>query len=149
VRDATNDRRGPLLSGLKLLIVDDDEDLRYVVSRRLRQLGADVQDEGRLRQVREKIGGWTPQVAVIDAHLPDGDGLAFGAALLAELPDLRIIFLTGDADAMSAREDAPGRIWHLLKPVSLEELQRTILRACQGNLPHPAKAPAASAALVW
>lgn len=142
------DGRCPLLAGCRLLIVDDDEDLRYVVSRRLRQLGADVRASGRLSDVRSWIGDFQPQVAVIDAHLPDGDGLAVGVLLLAEHAALKIVMLSGDADALAACADAPGRIWHLLKPVSLQQLERTILAACQDGVPNPAAPAVAPAALV-
>lgn len=140
------DRRCTLLAGVKLLIVDDDEDFRYVVVRRLRQFGVDVREEARLGHVRERLGDWQPQVAVIDVHLPDGNGMALSVSLLSALPGLKLILLTGDADALSACNHTPGRIWPLLKPVSLEQLQRTILATLQADPMEPITAPTAKQA---
>jgi two-component system response regulator AtoC len=137
-----------MLSGLKLLLVDDDDDLRYVVSRRLRQLGAEVRDYGRLERLQTEMHDWLPHVAVIDAHLPDGDGAALGVSLLAGLPELKLILLTGDASALATYASTPGRIWHLLKPVSLEQLQRTILAAHHSPLPRAGSSLRAQPALV-
>jgi DNA-binding NtrC family response regulator len=135
MREAMMDRRCPTLSGLRLLIIDDDDDFRAVVSRRLRQLGADVREDNRIGPVRETISDWTPHVAVLDTHLPDGDGRLLGGLLLEELPELKLIFLTGDTQALATGSDPSDRVWHLLKPVSLEQLQRTIQQASQGALP--------------
>lgn len=39
-----------------------------------------------------------PEVVLLDQHLPDGTGLAAAAALRAEVPEVRIVMLTGELD---------------------------------------------------
>lgn len=117
-----------MLEGLRLLLVDDDEDLRYLLVRRLSRLGAEVRASGDLASLWDQVQDWNPQVAVIDAHLPDGDGRTLGSTLLEKHPELRIILLTGDATALTQDHDH-RRTWCLLKPVSLAYLERTILTA--------------------
>lgn len=55
-----------------------------------------------------------PDVVVMDVRLGDGDGVALARELTEELPDLRVIVLTGFVDAALVRRAADSRACALL-----------------------------------
>lgn len=91
------------LHGKKLLLVDDEPELRAMVEAILRDAGfravataADVREAAAVAR-REK-----PDLAVLDVMLPDGDGFDLLRQLRA-FTDIPVIFLT-------ARDEAPDRL---------------------------------------
>ena len=76
-----------------------------------------------------------PDVAVIDLHLPDGDGIRLGAELKARWPELRVLILTMNADSNSVvRSLGAGLDGYLLKDADPEELLSAIHSAANGLL---------------
>lgn len=76
-----------------------------------------------------------PDVAVIDLHLPDGDGIRLGAELKARWPELRVLILTMNADSNSVvRSVGAGLDGYLLKDADPEELLSAIHSAANGLL---------------
>ncbi len=119
----------------RVLIVDDHP----VVLRGLSSLIAS--DEGLeiigvAGTVAEAIAlAGVPDVAVIDLHLPDGDGIRLGAELKARWPELRVLILTMNADSNSVvRSVGAGLDGYLLKDADPEELLSAIHSAANGLL---------------
>jgi DNA-binding NarL/FixJ family response regulator len=76
-----------------------------------------------------------PDVAVIDLHLPDGDGIRLGAELKARWPELRVLILTMNADSNSVvRSLGAGLDGYILKDADPEELLSAIHSAANGLL---------------
>ena len=119
----------------RVLLVDDHP----VVLRGLSSLIAS--DEGlELIGVAGTVGeaialAVAPDVAVIDLHLPDGDGIRLGAELKARWPELRVLILTMNADSNSVvRSLGAGLDGYLLKDADPEELLSAIHSAANGLL---------------
>jgi PAS domain S-box-containing protein len=123
-----------LLRGLRVLVVDDNATTRRLLEGWLRgwQMESQAVGDGlaAMGALCQGVSSGQPHALVLlDACMPDTDGLALAAKLRewAELSPIRIILLTlGDrpGDAARARElriDA-----HLLKPVQQDELLETI-----------------------
>ena len=76
-----------------------------------------------------------PDVAVIDLHLPDGDGIELGADLKRRWPHLRVLVLTMSADSHSVvRSVGAGLDGYLLKDSDPDELLAAIHAAARGAL---------------
>ncbi|HVS41105.1 MAG TPA: response regulator transcription factor [Candidatus Dormibacteraeota bacterium] len=75
-----------------------------------------------------------PDVIVMDHHLPDGRGSAAAARIRAELPDVRIVVLTGtdDPDAL-AEAFAAGCVGYFEKTSAFDELPAAIRAAAAGG----------------
>jgi CheY-like chemotaxis protein len=99
----------------KLLIVDDDPDVREIVGGVLQELGyvvrsAPLPDEG-LAIMRE----FNPDLLILDFAMPGTNGAETAMLARKQRPDLRILFLSGFADT-GALEAAVGDAPLLRKP---------------------------------
>lgn len=81
----------------------------------------------------------TPDVVLLDFHLPDGDGAELAATLRARSPAVRIVMLTGDAsdEAMAAAVGA-GAVGYLEKSRGAADVVDAIRRAAAGEMLIPA-----------
>ena len=76
-----------------------------------------------------------PDVAVVDLHLPDGDGINLGSELKTRWPKLRVLILTMNADSNSVvRSLGAGLDGYILKDADPEELLSAIHSAATGSL---------------
>lgn len=134
-------RSGPLpsLAGLRVLLVDDQQDARDALATLLAQVGADVGSVGSGRDAIAQLDDWGsnghPQALVCDIALPDEDGYAILQKIRAwehrHLADgaapMAAIALTAFAQPHDrARALASGFQEHLVKPVSPHDLVRTL-----------------------
>ena len=63
------------LAGARVLIVDDDEDARELVSALLELAGATVSSVGSVAQALSGVQSFDPDVVLTDFAMPDADGL--------------------------------------------------------------------------
>lgn len=76
-----------------------------------------------------------PDVAVLDLHLPDGDGISLGATLKRRWPELRVLVLTMNADDQSViRSLVSGLDGYLLKDSDPDDGLAAIHSAARGTL---------------
>ena len=59
----------------RVLIVDDDPDIRRLVSYNLSQAGFDIATAGTGRQALETVQKQPPDLIILDLMLPDVDGM--------------------------------------------------------------------------
>jgi DNA-binding response OmpR family regulator len=112
-------RRGVAEADPGVLVVDDDEDVRMLLRGVLEPEGFDVflaESGGVALPVALTL---QPRAVVVDWILPDCSGLEVCAALRAQLPQTRILVITGrqrrgDADVVRAA----GADRFMLKPLS-------------------------------
>src|SRR4051812_43943602 len=106
-----------------VLIVEDDADLRGVLSRGLREEGFTVDTVGSGRDALDRVERVVPDVLVIDVGLPDTDGRDLCQALRARGVQTPVLFLTA-RDALVDRVagfDAGGDDY-VTKPFALAEV---------------------------
>src|SRR4051795_600601 len=120
-----------------VLIVEDDADLRGVLSRGLREEGFTVDTVGSGRDALDRVERIVPDVLVIDVGLPDADGRDLCQALRARGVQTPVLFLTA-RDALVDRIagfDAGGDDY-LAKPFAFVELVarlQALLRRAGGD----------------
>jgi DNA-binding response OmpR family regulator len=114
--------------GLKLLLVEDDDTSAEFLAQALALLPAQVERAASIQQAREIASRARHALWLVDAHLPDGDGLAC-LRMLRELGEAPALAITAGAPA--AELDAlcaGGFVEVLMKPVSIALLQSTVRR---------------------
>jgi CheY-like chemotaxis protein len=116
-------------TAVRLLVVDDNADAAELLSEALELLGYETHrasDGPSALTVAEKV---RPRVALLDIGLPVMDGYELAGRLRAldGLTDLKLVAVTGYGQAADrARSEAAGFDAHLVKPISLEAVRKTI-----------------------
>ena len=124
-----------LLQGLKILVVDDDEDARALLHAVLEYSGAEVVSAESARGALAALGQRRPDVIIADLVMPGDDGYALIRAMRtrASVRSVPMIALTAYAFAHSADEVlSAGFNAYLKKPVEPWELCRTVARLGRG-----------------
>jgi len=113
----------------KVLVADDVEDQRYLLSRVLQRAGFETIAAETGRQVLPLAHAERPDVIVIDVQMPDQDGFTTVRLLKNDpaLADIPIIFLTGRSEADDrAAGIGLGAEDYLPKSVDPRELVRRV-----------------------
>ncbi len=121
--------RVPVTPGLRVLLVDDNEDAARASAQMLRHIGLDVQVAYTAHDALAAYGDGTVDAALLDIGLPDMDGYALAVALrdAAAGRALRLVALTGYGQKGDIeRASAAGFDLHLTKPASLDDLRRAL-----------------------
>lgn len=105
-----------------LLIVDDEGDIRELISDIAQEQGFSVAQAGNIKQARIQIERQKPSVVLMDMQLPDGNGIEFWERLA--LSNARVVFITGYSSVDSAVQALRcGAVDYLRKPLRLERLK--------------------------
>jgi len=111
----------------RILIVDDDEAIRMVVTEALRRDGHEVRSAASVAEQKILLESFMPDVLVTDVILPDGNGLDLVPAILEARPDLPVIVLSAQNTLTTAvRATEQGAFEYLPKPFDLDELTRAV-----------------------
>jgi len=121
-----------------LLVVDDDAALRELVADVFRgeglELGLEIVGAASGPIGIEKLIAITPDVVVLDVHMPGMDGLEVLEAMKATSPAIPVIMMTGDHDVKSAvRATRLGAFDYLTKPIDRAELVSAVRRALESR----------------
>jgi signal transduction histidine kinase/CheY-like chemotaxis protein len=119
------------LSGLKILVVDDDADGRELARRVLSECAAEVLVAGSAAEALALVQAHQPDVLVSDIGMPEVDGFellrrvrALGAERGGRLPAIALTAFARSQDRTQALR--AGFIAHLTKPVEPPELLATV-----------------------
>lgn len=112
------------LEGVRMLVLEDDVDLRADLVDLFRSRGADVLSAEDLRTARALVDDHgPPDLLLADFDLPDGHGASFAQELRSLRPELLAIALTGHGEPEGIdRSSAAGFVAHLVKPLDAETL---------------------------
>ncbi|HLT16308.1 MAG TPA: response regulator transcription factor [Acidimicrobiales bacterium] len=107
----------------RLLLVDDEENLRSMLEAALAHSGFDVHPAASGREALEAVRQVRPDLVVLDVMLPDLDGFDVVKRLRSGGDRTPVLFLTArDATEDRVRGLTLGGDDYLVKPFSLEEL---------------------------
>ncbi|MDP3048816.1 MAG: sigma-54 dependent transcriptional regulator [Thermodesulfovibrionales bacterium] len=116
----------------RILVVDDDKDLRLNLSSILKDEGYDVLAVEDGREALKAVQNNSPNLALLDIRLPSMDGMKVLEKLKRIDKDLIIIMLTAYGDVKGAvRTMKLGAFDYITKPFDSEELLLIIKRALQ------------------
>jgi len=122
--------------GIKIVIADDHEVVRYGLRSLLAGTGIEIAHEATNGKEAEKIAITEPDVDVVllDIRMADGDGLNALGRILLERPKMAILMLSSyDNPTYVARAVALGAKGYLLKGQSREQLVAAIETAARGE----------------
>lgn len=121
----------------RLLVVDDEPDLRTLYELTLLREGHAVQSAGDLGEARRLLAAQRFDVVITDMRLPDGLGLSLVRELADPTRGERCIVITAYGSAENAVEALKaGAFDYLTKPVDLKQL-RAAVRAALSHRPTP------------
>lgn len=126
-----------LLTGLRVLTVDDQPDTRELITLALVRYGAEVRASDSASMALDIIRDWKPNVVVSDIGLPEIDGYDFMRQLRELEGDgerIPAIAVTGYAGAIDeSKALSAGYEVHLSKPIELNELVTAIVKLARGS----------------
>ena len=115
----------PDLTGIVVLVVDDNADSLDVLSLALERFGATVQTAANARDALAKALAIRPHVIVSDVNMPGMGGVDMVKALRTDpsMADVRILMLTSETSVEAETDGlAAGADDYLLKPVEPRRL---------------------------
>ena len=127
----------PRIRGLRVMVVDDEQDARDVIGEILRRGGADVTVAATAQEGLRLLGSVRPDVIVSDIAMPDEDGYAFircvrqlSAGDGGATPSIALTAYAREEDR--ARSLAAGFQAHLAKPVEPGDLVAAVADLADG-----------------
>ena len=110
------------MSELKLLVVDDDEDIRALVATLLERTGATVRQAPNGREGLREFHAWRPDLVVLDVNMPELDGWAV-LERIRDMSDVPVLMLTARGEELErVRGLQAGADDYLVKPFGKQEL---------------------------
>jgi len=127
---ATSEGDFAVVPSRRIVIVDDNADIRDLLQIKLKKLGHAVETAGDGNAGLERISETRPDIAIIDIGMPGMDGYEVAKRVRQNLEDgILLIALTGFGQADDReRAAAAGFDEHLTKPIRVEELQQIFIR---------------------
>jgi len=120
----------------RVLVVDDDADVRELLRDYLSEQGYEVQDVGSAAAAREALDAQVPDVALLDVGLAGEDGLSL-ARYIREHFDIGIIMISGAGETLDRIIGLEvGADDYVSKPFDPRELRarlKSVLRRYQRN----------------
>jgi CheY-like chemotaxis protein len=126
------------LTGLRVLVVDDEADARYLLRQLLEECGAEVIAAAGMEEALALVQSSRPDLLVSDIGMPGADGYqllervrALGDPALASLPAIALTAFARSEDRTRALRS--GFVLHLSKPVESAELVAGVASALRGT----------------
>jgi PAS domain S-box-containing protein len=114
-------------SGARILVVDDDDDVRAFLAESLEGLGCTVVSAASGPEGLQALRGWRPDLALIDYAMPGMNGAEAARASREIHPGLPIVFVTGYAESEQLEAAlGDGHAPVLRKPFTLAELAAAV-----------------------
>ena len=113
----------------RILLVDDDDDLRSVFREKLEYSGHEVEEADSAEVALAKVGAFDPALVVTDVRMDGMTGLELLTRIRESMEYVDVIVMTGH-DTMTSAVEAmkSGAFDYLVKPVGLKELEAVIDR---------------------
>jgi two-component system response regulator PilR (NtrC family) len=128
-----SDRAAPTGRVPAVLVVDDEADLRELLSLTLVRLGLDVDTAESVSVARSRLEGRRYSLCLTDMRLPDGTGLDLVREVAQSAgPPIAVITAYGSAENAVAALKA-GAFDYLTKPVDVEQLRMLVRSAVKAG----------------
>ena len=118
-----------------ILIVDDDPDVRQIMSGVLSDLGYEVREADNGEAALDILKSYQPDLMVIDFGMPGSNGAEVAARARRDNGDLRVLFVSGYSDT-SAIEKAVGKATLLHKPFRPAEFVAAVRSSLDATASH-------------
>lgn len=114
----------------RVLVVDDEPDIRELLDLTLAKMGLDADCAGSLAEARQFLAANKYHLCLTDMRLPDGAGLELVGEIGTAQHDLPVAVITAHGSAENAVSALKaGAFDYIAKPVSLEQLRGLVKSA--------------------
>ena len=112
---------------LKALIIDDETDICYLLSRLLKHKNLETAFVNSLSDANKALKSEHPEIIFLDNHLPDGLGINYIAYIKKNYPDSKIVMITAhDSGDDRAKALESGADFFIGKPFTSEIIYKTV-----------------------
>ena len=123
------------MDNFRILIVDDENDFREAIIKRLKARKIDVEGADSGPQALEMLDAKDFDVVVLDVKMPGMDGIETLRQIKHKKPLVEVIMLTGHASVESGIQGMQlGAFDYVLKPVALDDLMDKLRQAHERRL---------------
>ena len=124
------------MEALRILIVDDEEELVSALEERLNLRGFHAQGVTTGTAALEFLEAEECDVVLLDIKMPGLGGLEVIRRIKDMKPRLQVVLLTGHGSVKSVEDGmALGAFDYLMKPVKIDSLMRVLEAAASGRRP--------------
>lgn len=124
----------------RVLVVDDDPNVRLLCATNLRLDGFDVIEAGNGQEGLERVEAYAPDLVLLDIRMPVLDGFELATAVRRNhrTSHVPVVFLTGEATREAEeRAAAIGAAGYFTKPFDPAAVSRFIADVLAGSHPTP------------
>lgn len=116
----------------RILVVDDDESLRWVTQAQLQQSGYEVTAAASGNEGLASIQQTPPDLVITDLKMPGMSGLELLRKIRADCPEILVIMVTAFGTVETAVEAMKaGAYDYITKPVNIDELRLIVSRGLE------------------
>lgn len=122
----------PKNSNEQILVVDDDDAIRWILREALQTWGFTPIEAGSVAEGVKQFKADLPAAVLLDIDLPDGSGLDVLREIKHDHPEAIVIMITGNVQIDNTISALRGGAYDFIaKPINLEELRITIRNAIE------------------
>lgn len=114
---------------MKILMVDDEADIRFVAKMMLGPSGHELAEAGSIAEAFEQLERSVPDVILLDIRLPDGDGVDALKRFRADerFADIPVVMLSAHSSPETVAEAmSQGSRDYVVKPFTEKQLMDTL-----------------------
>jgi DNA-binding response OmpR family regulator len=121
----------------RILVIDDDDDIRSLVKTLLERSGSEVREAGNGRDGLREFHSWRPDMVVLDVSMPEMDGWNV-LERIRDMSEVPVLMLTARGDELErVRGLQAGADDYVVKPFGKQELvarvNALLRRAARGS----------------
>lgn len=118
----------------RVLVVDDEENIRRLLRRRLEKRGYDCEVAASAQEASARLAERPFDAVISDVRMPGGSGLDLAETMRDRWPDIPVLLLTGVEDVRTAVQALKSGVSdYLLKPLDLDQLLSSVNRALKAR----------------
>ena len=106
----------------RVLVIDDDAEIRVSLIKALEKAGHDVDEAGDGEEAIEYFTSMPYDVVVSDINMPVKDGVESFLDLKTDYPDLKLIMISGEDEALLKTAEELGANRAIAKPFSITDI---------------------------
>lgn len=122
------------MKGKRLLIVDDEKNIRLTLSQSLQSLGVETETAVYAEEALYKLAQNEYSLVLLDLELPGMDGLEMLKRVRRTRPEVPVMIITAHGNAETSAEAlALGAVDFVQKPFSSKEIRTRVSQALEAT----------------